>query len=99
MNYSSKIEKIRSIIVPVLTGYGATQIGLFGSVVRNQEKPESDVDILVEMPTKNIGMIKLMQIIFEIEAKLGKKIDLVFYKNLKPRLKEIILKEEVRIYE
>ncbi len=43
-----KREKILENIVKLLKNYGANKVVLFGSYVRRKEKPESDIDIIVE---------------------------------------------------
>ncbi len=69
------------------------EIGVFGSYVRGEESKESDVDILVEF-YKPIGweFIDLKEF---LEGILGKRVDLVTVKALKPQLKDNILKEVV----
>lgn len=92
------INQIKQIILPILLENGATKVGLFGSVVRKEATNSSDVDILVDMPTKDLGMLGLMKIVYRLEDELQKEVDLVFYKNLNHRLKKSILEEEIRIY-
>lgn len=43
------IEEIRNKILPILLPYGVKRVALFGSVVRGDDSPESDVDILVSL--------------------------------------------------
>ena len=52
---SSKTEciaKLREILPYIQQEYGVTGLCLFGSVARGDNKPDSDVDILVDMPPK-----------------------------------------------
>ncbi len=69
------------------------EIGVFGSYVRGDESPESDVDILVEF-SEPIGweFIDLQEFLGEI---LGREVDLVTVPALKPQLRDQILKEVV----
>lgn len=62
--------------------YHIQSIGLFGSVVRDDLTPESDIDIIVDFnaPT-GIGFIELADI---LENRLGKPVDLVSKKGIKP---------------
>ncbi len=93
-----EIEKIKERILPVLHKYEITHAGLFGSVVRGERAPTSDIDILVELPENNqLSLLDYAGIQVEIEEALGKKIDLVQYRLIKSALKKIILNEEVRI--
>ncbi|MEA2054624.1 MAG: nucleotidyltransferase family protein [Candidatus Thermoplasmatota archaeon] len=69
------------------------KIGVFGSYIRGEESEESDIDILVEF-YEQIGweFIDLKEFLEKI---LGKKVDLVTVKALKPQLKDKILEEVV----
>jgi len=90
------IKEIKQKILPILQRYNTKRVGLFGSYVRGEIKENSDMDILVEIE-KDISLLDFVGLELEIEEVLGKKVDLVEYKTIKPLLKERILAEEVRI--
>ncbi len=90
-----KLDKLIPKIREVLKKNKVKKAGIFGSYARGEEKKDSDIDILIE-PPKGIGF-GFVGIQFELENKLGRKVDLVTYKYLSPYLKEKILKSEVRI--
>ncbi len=90
------MDKITVKIIPILKKYGVSRASLFGSVVRGDTHKNSDVDILVEVP-KNKSLFDMMDIQFELEDVLKKKVDLVEYDYIKPRLKPYILKNQVKI--
>ncbi len=90
------IEEVKSKIIPILKQHGATRAGLFGSVVRGEVGDDSDIDILVEID-KDISLLDFVGIKLQIEEALGKKVDLVEYKAIKPLLRERILNAEVQI--
>ncbi len=92
---NKNIEKLKPKILKVLKKYGIRKAGIFGSYADGTNKKDSDVDILVE-PVKGMGL-EFVSLNFELEDKLGKKVDLVTYKGINPLLKERILKQEVRI--
>ncbi len=85
------IDRIR----PVLQRNRVVRAGLFGSVVRNDASPTSDVDLLVECApgTSLFGFIGLKQ---ELEELLGTQVELVEYAAIKPQLRDRILASEVR---
>lgn len=89
------LEKIKSKIIPILKKNKIKKAGIFGSYAIGKQKKDSDLDILVECP-KGMGF-EFVGIQFELEKKLGKKVDLVTYKYLSPYIKKYILAEEVRI--
>jgi hypothetical protein len=86
------IEKIKLI----LKQKGVTRAAIFGSYARGEQKRNSDVDLLVELPDKmtlfGMGGLKM-----DLEENIGKKVDLVEYHLLHPLLKDEILKEQIPI--
>jgi predicted nucleotidyltransferase len=74
--------------------YNVKVIGLFGSYVRGEQKKGSDVDILVEFQ-EPIGLFKFLELEEHLSDLLGKKVDLVSKKALKPRIGQRILAEAV----
>ncbi len=92
---SEQILKIKKYFgtKPVLRAY------LFGSYVREKAKPESDIDILVDLDySKAIGF-EFIRMQMELENLLQKKIDLIFSNALSPHFKPIIDQEKKLIYE
>lgn len=92
-----KIEEIKAVIVPILTRHGIKRAGIFGSVAKGNATSQSDIDILVELGSE-ISLLDFVGIKFELEDHLGRKVDLVEYQAIKPRLKNRIMSEEIRIY-
>ena len=75
--------------------YGVRRLSLFGSAVRGELGPDSDVDFLVEYdPSKRPRMVEMQELEDRLSALYGgRKVDLVNPKYLNPRLKERILAE------
>ncbi|MCX9081846.1 MAG: nucleotidyltransferase family protein [Candidatus Methanoperedens sp.] len=71
--------------------YGVTKIGLFGSYLRNEQKPTSDIDILVEFEKGKITFDNYMDLKFFLEDLFQSKVDLVMEEAIKPDLKPYIL--------
>ena len=90
------LQSIISEIQPILKKYPITRAGIFGSFVRNEQTETSDVDILIEL-SYAISLLDYVAIKLELEDKIGRKVDLVEYKTLKPRLKDYILNEAMTI--
>ena len=86
------------IIVETLKPYHPKSIGLFGSVARNEENSESDIDILFSL-YQPIGFFTLSKIHFELEEKLQKKVDLISENGLNKFIKEKVLNEVRYFYE
>jgi predicted nucleotidyltransferase len=71
--------------------YGVRRIGIFGSCTRGEDRPDSDVDILVEFERKTFD--NYMGLKFFLEDHLDRRVDLVIADSIKPRLREAILQE------
>jgi len=83
---------------PVLTAlaveHGYSRLAVFGSLARQEATPDSDIDLLVEVPegTSTFGFLRFRQL---IEKVLGREVDLVSYGGLKPGLDDDIRGEAV----
>jgi hypothetical protein len=71
--------------------FGVKAVGLFGSFARGEPGVRSDVDILVEF-SRPVGW-EFVDVREYLEARLGRKVDLVTKRALKPQLRERILAE------
>ena len=74
------------------SAYAVSEIGIFGSFVRNEQHKHSDVDILVNF-SQRISAFQFIDLKDELSEKLGTKVDLVSKKALKPRIGKRILEE------
>ena len=90
------IQQIQSKAVPILKEAGVIRSALFGSVVRGEAGDASDIDVLVEFP-KGKSLFDFVGLKLKLESVLGKKVDLVEYSAIKPRLKSSILNNKVQI--
>lgn len=82
----------------VVQKYHVSELGIFGSFVRGDQKKRSDIDILVEFKEKDIpGLLKLCEMERYFQRLLRKKVDLVIKSGIRPELKRGILKEVVYI--
>ncbi len=96
------VEEIKEILKEhkeeVSLKYKVSEIGIFGSFVRGEQKKRSDLDILVEFDEENIpSLLKLIEMERYLQRLLRKKVDLVMKSGIRPELKDIILKEVVYI--
>ncbi len=74
---------------------GVREIGLFGSYAKNEQTPESDIDILVEFSEGKKSFHTYMQLKLFLERLFKKKVDLVIKGAIRPELKQSILKGAV----
>lgn len=90
------VNQIKSKILPVLKEANVAHASLFGSYVRGEQREDSDVDMLVEIP-RGTGLFGFVGLKHKLEKVLGKKVDLVTYKSIHPRLQDRILREQISI--
>jgi predicted nucleotidyltransferase len=96
MKTIDEIKKLLDQHKPMLKAkYHIKNIGLFGSIVRGDVNPDSDVDILVEFE-KPIGL-DFVLLADELEEILGVKIDLVTPNAIKPTMFEYIKQDLIYV--
>jgi len=78
--------------------YGVKRLGFFGSLVRDERKATSDIDVLVEFEKGAKTFDNYMNLKFFLEGLFGRKVDLVIADTLKPQIRDRVL-EEVRYAE
>lgn len=74
--------------------FGVTRIGIFGSIVRGEHTPSSDIDIVVEMEAGRKNIHSFLQLKRYLEKETSRKVDLGFERALKPVVRERI-KEQI----
>ena len=96
MKRNDAVQLLRKHQVEFTKQYHVKSLSLFGSVARNEASTDSDVDLLVEFsqPIALFGFIELQQ---RLEALLGVKVDLGTLRSLKPRIKDQVLQEAIRV--
>ncbi len=79
--------------------YHIQRMAIFGSVLRDDFRTESDIDVLVTFdPSVRIGFMTLGRMKRELTAILGRPVDLVPQEGLKPAIRESILASAEEIY-
>jgi len=92
----NEFQKLKSQIIEILKKNNIKKAGIFGSYARGEQKKNSDIDILIQ-PSKNMSLFDLSGIKIELTTNLGKKVDIISYNYIHPKLKQKILREEVKI--
>jgi len=82
------LQALRQIKPKLERDYSLTRMALFGSAARNDAGPDSDVDILVDVEP-SIGL-RFIDLADELEQTLGRKVDLVSSRAVKPKMREQI---------
>ncbi|MCX5821403.1 MAG: nucleotidyltransferase family protein [Deltaproteobacteria bacterium] len=86
------IKIIRNSKPEMESHYGVQRLGLFGSYVREKQKKNSDIDILVSF-NRDIDLFDFLDLREYLENRLSNKVDLVMESALKPAIGKRILSE------
>lgn len=86
----------RDEILKAAEKHGAMNVRVFGSVVRNEAGPDSDVDFLVRMGAGH-GLFDLIRLKTELERVLGRKVDVLTDGGINRHMKQRILAEAVAL--
>lgn len=78
--------------------YGVSTLKIFGSVARNEENENSDIDILVSF-LYPVSLLTLVRFERELSEVLGRKVDLITENGLSPYMRDSVLNEAQEIYD
>jgi uncharacterized protein len=81
-----QVRRKRRELVAAAAAHGVTNLRVFGSVARGEDRPDSDVDLLVDLPP-DTGLLGLGRVQAELEAILSTKVDLVSASDLQPEVR------------
>ncbi|MEI8394134.1 MAG: nucleotidyltransferase family protein [Rhodospirillaceae bacterium] len=85
------IERLRELNPVIEERWGARIIGLFGSVARGDDTPDSDIDLLYELDHPlGFGFMRMADF---LEEKLERRVDLISAEYISPWLKKAISNE------
>ncbi|MEC4880848.1 MAG: nucleotidyltransferase family protein [Scytonema sp. PMC 1070.18] len=94
MNIWELLQQKREGIMKIATEHGASNIRVFGSVVRGEANADSDIDFLVEMESER-SLLDRIALIQDLEDFLDRKVDVVTIKGLRDNWRNRILSEAV----
>ena len=87
---------LRGALPALARRYNILSLGLFGSTVRGEARPDSDVDILVEF-NDTPGLLRFIELENDLSDLLGLHVDLVMPSALRPHIAKRILAEVERV--
>ena len=80
--------------------HGIARLAFFGSAVRDDFRPESDIDVLVDFaPGTRVGLLGLAAMEQELGVLLGRRVDLNTLGFLSPYIRDRVLAEAVTEYD
>lgn len=86
------LTTLRELKPEIRARFKVKEVGLFGSVIRGEERGSSDVDILVEFEG-DASLFDLMGLALYLEEKLQRKVDVVSKRALREELRQPVLRE------
>jgi len=92
MNTLARLKSQRTQLVTIARRHGASNVRVFGSVVRGEDTQDSDVDFLVDMEDGR-SLLDLAGLQQDFERVLGRKVDVLTVPGVNPYLKDRILRE------
>ncbi|WP_102144578.1 nucleotidyltransferase family protein [Mycobacterium hubeiense] len=79
--------------------WGIKRLALYGSVLREDFGPSSDIDMLVEfLPDRTPGLLQLAQMEIELEAALGREVEMRTYEDLSPYFRDNVVATARPVY-
>ena len=76
--------------------FHVSKIGIFGSFARNEQGPEIDIDVLIELENNTANVFDVKWALREfLKAKFNRDVDLCNTRHIKPYAKNFILKEVI----
>jgi predicted nucleotidyltransferase len=94
MTELERIQQQKKNILAIARQHGIVRLRLFGSVVRGEETPQSDIDLLVDLEPGR-SMLDLGGALIQLQELLRRKVDIVTEGGLHWYLKEKIMQEAV----
>jgi hypothetical protein len=99
MTIATGIDLPLAELAEICHRYQIKQLSLFGSAVRGEMRPDSDIDLLVEfLPDSQVSLFGHFDAEQELSKLVGKKVDLVSKTALRGRVRNEILAEARSIY-
>jgi uncharacterized protein len=78
-----RVRRRRQDLIAAAAAHGVTNLRVFGSVARGADRPDSDLDLLADLPP-GMGLLGLGRVQADLEAIVGSRVDLVPAGDLKP---------------
>jgi uncharacterized protein len=99
MNEPDALDISQEELAAVCRRFQVRELALFGSMLRDDHGPESDVDLLVSFqPAARVTFVTLAKLQRELEAVLGRKVDLVPKDGLKAVIRDHVLATARALY-
>ena len=91
-----RVRRHRQALLAAVAAAGARNLRVFGSVARGEDTPDSDVDLLVDVPD-GTGLFALLALEEQLQRVLQVDVDLATVESLKPRVRAEALAEAIPV--
>ena len=96
-------DTIRNILLEICPGRGIERVELFGSIARGDERPDSDVDLLIEFSAdRDPSLVELGDLKEALEERLGRRVDVLTRRAVErsrnPIRRRAILSDPIPVY-
>ncbi|HEX6441740.1 MAG TPA: nucleotidyltransferase family protein [Stellaceae bacterium] len=92
MSLRDELHRRRDDILAIAARHGVSNLRIFGSVARGEEKAESDIDLLVDLADDR-GFDDYLGLIEELERLFGRRVEVVIERSLSPHFRPYIQAE------
>lgn len=96
MGVEELLKEKREEILKIAAKHGARNVRVFGSVVRGEADEQSDVDFLVDIEPGR-SLLDMGGLLMDLRELLGRDVDVITERGLKPRIRARVLKEAVAL--
>lgn len=83
------LQRQRDLILAIAARHGASNLRLFGSTARGEERSDSDIDLLVDLD-EGCGFADYLALVEELEGVLARRVDVVIGRSLSPHFRPYI---------
>jgi predicted nucleotidyltransferase/DNA-binding XRE family transcriptional regulator len=91
-----RVRRRRQELIAAAAAHGVRNLRVFGSVARGEDRPDSDVDLLADLPP-GLSLFGLGRLEAELEAILGSRVDLIPAQDLKPGVRDRVERDLVAL--
>jgi uncharacterized protein len=83
------LHRRRDVLLAIAARHGVSNLRLFGSVLRGEERADSDIDLLVDM-AEDRGFGDYLALVEELESVLARRVDVIIERSLSPHFRPYI---------
>lgn len=96
MGIDDLLSDKREAILRIAREHGAQSVRVFGSVARGEANDRSDIDLLVDLEAGR-SLLDHAALLLELQELLGRPVDVVTERGLRPRIRDRVLREAVAL--